>query len=217
MKQLLFVLVMICLMNCAADNKNETKTNFVFNSSPSIPEKNSSEEMDDRYDSLFRTIDTSTLEGKRNLIKSCALLYLCPGFTYDTLFDLNYDGFGDYVINNYGCAGTGLKAAANVYLYNPKFKGYQFSNKLSPFVNPSFYINQKKISSFYLANGGGWCVLWEWKDKEWIVTKEIYVDNNGDSTRWEIRYPVKNDSAVIIMPYQMIPPSGILETSLKWN
>lgn len=172
----------------------------------------------DAYDSLARTpVDTSTLQGKRSWLMNQFLLengLVSPD--YDTLFDLTYDGLDDYIIGYYGKSGTGIKNRVNVYLYNRKKHCYILDEQLSDLPNPTFYIKQKKITGFYIGNGGGGGGRLEWNNGKWTTTKEFDVDNEGDTSKWKISYPLKKKMETKIRPFQMVPPVEILETNIKW-
>lgn len=79
----------------------------------------------------------------------------------------------------------------------------------------TFYINQKKITEFYIGNGGGGGSKLEWVSGKWIATKQFEVDYNEIKTVWKIIYPLKNKTEYFAIPYQMIPPKEILETNVK--
>jgi hypothetical protein len=162
-------------------------------------------------------IDTTTLEGKRHKILNQFIVengLVTP--ESDTLLDLNYDGYKDYILRYYGRSGTGIKNAVRVYLFQREDRFYYFDSVLSALPNPSFYIPEKKITGFYIGNGGGSGVKLEWIKKKWTVTKEFRVDSEGDSTRWFVTYPQQMVKKVIRQPFQMIPPGNILETSISY-
>jgi hypothetical protein len=172
----------------------------------------------DTFDSLSRAyVDTSTLKGKRSWLMNQFLIengLVSPD--YDTLLDLTYDGNKDYIIGYYGKSGTGIKNIVNVYLFNPRRHSYIFDEKLSDLPNPTFYIKQKKITGFYIGNGGGSGVKLEWIKSKWRSTKEFSVNKNGDSTKWNIYFPLSRKRQEIIQPFQMIPPKNILETDITY-
>ena len=169
------------------------------------------------FDSLANAfVDTTTLKGKRQWIMNHFLIENNLSLPdYDTLFDLTYDGYNDYVIGYYGQAGTGIKNRVKVYFYNPKNKRYILDEQLSDLPNPTFYIKQKKITGFYIGNGGGGGGRLEWLNGKWTTTKEFDVHNEGDTTKWKISYPLKKKKEVLVQPYQMIPPENILETKVS--
>jgi hypothetical protein len=173
---------------------------------------------DGYYDSLAKAyVDTSTLKGKREWIMNHFLIENTPSSSdYDTLFDITYDGFKDYVIGYYGQAGTGIKNRVKVFFYDPKNNCYILNEQLSDLPNPTFYIKQKKITGFYIGNGGGGGGRLEWLNGKWTTTKEFDVDKEGDTTKWIISYPLKRKNEIIVRPFQMIPPKDILETDIKW-
>lgn len=170
------------------------------------------------YDSLAKAhVDTSTLKGKREWIMNHFLIENAPSASdYDTLFDITYDGFNDYVIGYYGQAGTGIKNRVKVFFYDPKNNCYILNEQLSDLPNPTFYIKQKKITGFYIGNGGGGGGRLEWINNKWTTTKEFEVHKEGDTTKWKISYPLKKKKEVVVRPFQMIPPKEILETDIKW-
>jgi hypothetical protein len=187
-----------------------------IDTSHSKPEKVEQPVETDPYDSLAKAfVDTTTLKGKREWIMNHFLIeYRSSSADFDTLFDLTYDGHKDYVIGYYGQAGTGIKNRVEVYFYDKKKNNYILNERLSDLPNPTFYIKQKKITGFYISIGGGGGGRLEWINGKWTPTKEFEVDNEGDTTKWIITYPLKNKKEVKIKPFQMVPPPDILETSI---
>lgn len=171
----------------------------------------------DTFDSLARVyVDTTTLPGKRNWLMNQFLIengLASP--EYDSLLDLTYDGHKDFVVGYYGKSGTGIKNRVKVYLFNPKRQCYILDEQLSGLPNPTFYIKEKKITGFYIGIGGGGGGRLEWISNKWTTTKEFNVDKDGDTTKWNISYPLKRKTEVIVRPFQMIPPEEILETSIN--
>lgn len=170
------------------------------------------------FDSLrMAVVDTTDGKGKREWIRNQFIVeFYEPSPVDDTLFDLTFDGVADYVIRYYGRSGTGIKNGVEVYLFNRKCLCYIRNEQLSDLRNPTFYLDQKKITGFYLGNGGGGGARLEWINNEWTVTKEFDVDGKGDSTEWVITYPLKKKKEIKVQPYQMIPPGNILETNINW-
>ena len=170
------------------------------------------------YDSLKNTPrDTSTLELKRQKIYNRFIVdnkLSTP--QYDTLIDLNYDGSQDYIIGYYGQSGTGIKNKVEVYLLNETSGIYILDDQLSGLINPTFYISRKKITSFYLAHGGGGGDQLEWIGNKWVSSMEFYVKNKSENSKWEIYYPLSKRKKVLSIPYQFIPPKDILETNIKY-
>jgi len=137
---------------------------------------------------------------------------------YDSLFDLNYDGHDDYVIGYYGQSGSGFKNRIQVYFFDPKQNCYHYNEQLSDLPNPSFYLDQKKITGFYIGNGGGAGGRLEWINGKWTATKEFQVksgENDEDSIFWEIDYPLLHKREKIKGLFEMIPPEEILENKLE--
>ena len=169
------------------------------------------------YDSLSsEIIDTTTLEGKRHSILNLFIAENGLVSPSDTLFDLNYDGYRDYVLRYYGKSGTGVKNRVKVYLFESRDGFYYLDSVLSGLPNPTFYISKRKITAFYIGNGGGSGVRLEWINKKWTATKEFTVDSEGDSTQWLVNYPLKKFKKVVEQPFQMIPPASILETNISY-
>jgi hypothetical protein len=160
--------------------------------------------------------DNNNLKRIRQLVLKDFTVNIAPFGQYDTLVDLNYDNYRDYIIGYYGAAGTGIKFRIAVYLYSKKTNNYLFNKELSSLVNPSFFIHEKKITGFYIGLGGGYGKKLEWINKRWILTKEFSVQDNGDSTVWELNYPIANKQEKIIRSFQGIPPQEILETNRKF-
>ena len=86
---------------------------------------------------------------------------------------------------------------------------------MSRLSNPTFYIDQKKITQFYIGNGGGSGSKLEWINEKWVETKVFVVDENKIKTIWKITYPLENKSENIVKPFHMIPPEDVLETNIK--
>ncbi len=133
---------------------------------------------------------------------------------YDTLLDVNYDGKKDLVIGYEGMSGSGIKHCARVFVYNDSLRTFIPVKPISDLVNPSFYIEKKMITSFYLANGGGWGQQYNWLHDRWRITKTFYVDNVGDTSKWVIEYPLRKERKTIIAPYGELPPKNILSTKV---
>jgi hypothetical protein len=224
MRKLIIIGTVLLLTSCnLTDSKSTQQTTndtviSQIDTTLSQTDNSGNSSYSDAYDSLARApIDTSTLQGKRSWLMNQFLLengLVSPD--YDTLIDLTYDGQKDYIIGYYGKSGTGIKNRVNVYLFNPKRHSYILDEKLSNLPNPTFYIKQKKITGFYIGNGGGGGSKLEWINNKWTLTKEFDVDKDGDTTKWKISYPSKNKKDVIVRPFQMIPPVEILETEIKW-
>lgn len=172
---------------------------------------------DEFYDSIANAdIDTLTLNGKRQLILNRFINEnRLSSPTFDTLLDLTYDGFKDYIIGYYGQSGTGIKNRIRVYFFDSNKENYILNKELSTLPNPTFYIKLKKITGFYLGNGGGDGARLEWIKGNWTITKEFSVDNQGDSTIWYISYPLKKKTEELSRPYQFVPPADILETDIE--
>jgi hypothetical protein len=159
-------------------------------------------------------IDTSTLEGKRNYILREFNLSMDPmGALYDTLIDLNYDSKLDYVIGTHPQSGSG--EGMEVYLYNSALNCYLRDPLLSSMLNPSLYLNEKRVTSFYLGYGSGSGDEYEWKANKWVKTKEISMINHGSSSVWKIMDVSTGKRKEVISRYDRIPPAEVLRTKYK--
>jgi hypothetical protein len=224
MRILIIIGTLILLTSCNLTEKERTKQTIndtvisQIDTTKSLTDNIANFSYSDTYDSLIRAnVDTSTLQGKRSWLMNQFLIengLASPD--YDTLLDLTYDGNKDYIIGFYGKSGTGIKNRINVYLFNPERHSYILDEKLSDLPNPTFYIKQKKITGFYIGNGGGSGVKLEWINSTWRTTKEFSVDMDGDSTKWNIYFPLSRKRQEIIQPFQMIPPKNILETNITY-
>jgi hypothetical protein len=224
MRLLLIFGTVIILTSCDLAERKTTQlttkdsVTSLIDTTNSQNSSNESSSYRDTFDSLARVyVDTSTLPGKRNWLMNQFLIkngLVTP--EYDTLLDLTYDGHKDFVIGYYGKSGTGIKNSVKVYLFSPKSQCYILDEQLSGLPNPTFYIEEKKITGFYIGGGGGAGRRLEWISNNWTTTKEFEVDRDGDTSKWNISYPLKKKTEVIVRPFQMIPPEEILETGIKW-
>lgn len=212
-----YIIFFTCLNSCNDINNNRKHNESDVDSFLITQKKSNYERV---YDSLENIkLDTTTLIGKREKINNEFLLengLVAPD--YDTLFDLTYDGYKDYILGYYGKSGSGIKNRVKVFFFDPSLNSYIYNEQLSNLHNLTFYIRQNKITGFYIGNGGGGGEKLEWIKNKWITTKEFEVDfdyNNREKTEWKIKYPLKNKAEVIIRPFQMIPPEEILETNIK--
>lgn len=163
-----------------------------------------------------KNVNEATLKAKsKKLLKAFNDESKITSADYDTLIDLNYDTFKDFVIGYYGQSGTGLKNRIRVYLYDIKKHDFVLNEQLSSLSNPTFYIDKKKITEFHIGNGGGSGSKLEWINGKWIVTKIFEVDENEIKTIWKVTYPLKKKTENWTKPFQFIPPKEIMETNVK--
>ncbi len=134
---------------------------------------------------------------------------------YDTLIDLNYDGVKDFVIGYYGQSGSGIKNKVQVYLFDFNEQDLIYDEKLSDLSNPTFYIDKKKITEFYIGNGGGSGAQFEWINNTWTITKTFEIENNETNDVWKINYPLIPKTEYLTKPYQYIPPKEVVETRVQ--
>lgn len=173
-------------------------------------------------DSIFTfRLDTYYLEKKRNEIMNQFILsYPSASPESDTLLDINFDGYDDYLIYYTAAAGVGLKNATEVYLYHKSWKGYANDSLLSSLPNLSFFPEKKMITTFYIGYEQGSGRQFNWIDKEWKETKHFAVSNDNGRGRWFISsFPDGDPSSRGIMKhfseFSMIPPPEVLQTKFS--
>ncbi len=120
---------------------------------------------------LFLLISTASIYAQRNaslvaqaekLIARIKTEENYPIGGKDTLIDLNGDQYKDILIEYYGPAGTGMKNRIWVFLFDPAHNSFTESEQLSNVGNPTFYFNQKMVTGYYIAMGGGYAVKLKW-------------------------------------------------------
>lgn len=214
---LIFIFLFFCSCNNTTKNEKVDKKAAPIVSKATGEQTSTFDSSINAYDSLRNLkVDTTTLAGKTEHIMNQFYIendLVSPD--YDTLIDLTYDGNKDYIIGYYGRQGTGIKNRVKVYFFNAKCNCYILNEQLSDLPNPTFYIKEKKITGFYIGNGGGGGGRLEWLNNKWTTTKEFDVDNEGDTTKWKVSYLLKKETEIKVRPYQMIPPEDILETDIK--
>lgn len=203
----------LLILSCSDQNQNSDSTNsdeiITTNSTQTSEPKNELSYFDSLKTAL---VDTTTLSGKREFIMNQFLIINEPqGPDFDTLFDLNYDQFEDYVIGFTYQSGTGIKNGIEVYLYNKTANSYLHDSLLSDLANPSFYLDDKIITGFYLGHGGGDGVQLEWIKNEWVATKRFSVSYQDDKESiWHITFPLTGKKTEILRQYEDVPPEEIL-------
>jgi len=161
-------------------------------------------------------VDETILKSKsQKLLKGFNAESKITSADYDTLIDLNYDNIKDFVIGYYGQSGSGIKNKVMVFIYDNKKHDYVLDKQLSDLSNPTFYIDKKTITEFYIGNGGGSGSKLEWINRKWIVTKAFDVDKNEIKTVWKVTYPLKQKTEYFAKQFESIPPNDILETKFK--
>lgn len=93
----------------------------------------------------------------------------------DTLIDLNGDRYSDVLIEFYKSAGTGLKNAAHIYLYNNRTK--RFLKEPIELPNPAFNFENNTVVSYYIGLGGGYATELKWHGLKLDTLEAIDVDN----------------------------------------
>lgn len=174
------------------------------------------------YDSIRALqIDTNTLEGKRAEIVRQLILSnpsILPGS--DTLLDMNFDGYEDYLVYYTAAAGVGLKNRTEVYLYHKSWKGYANDTLLSSLPNLSFFPEKKMLTSFYIGYNEGSGSQYNWIDNQWKITRHFGVINENGRGRWFISCFEDGDaSRRAIMKdfseFSMVPPPQVLLTKFS--
>ena len=214
---LLSLISAIVFHNCIQEKKSEKNNNISNISTDTVESKIESPRLSgipSFISSHNFYPDSKDLKQKRLIIMKLFEVENSPaGSDYDTLVDINYDGYRDYVIGYYGLAGTGFKYRIAAYIFSKARNNYYRETQISELVNPSFFIPEHKITGFYLALGGGYGSKLEWIKGGWSLTKTFSVSNQKDSTIWEMNYPLTKKMEKVMRPYQMTPPEDVLE----WN
>ncbi|UKN01308.1 hypothetical protein K6119_16390 [Paracrocinitomix mangrovi] len=206
----LSIILIFSLIGC--DKNEETVSKNIPSASNNV--SISPEPVKDNYiDSLLSIEYPKTPEGEREKIFNQWVIDNSPNYpTSDSVFDINYDGIADYVINFYYMCGNGLKNGWEVYISKPELNGFYRDTVLSEIVNPSYYPNQKKITGFYIPYGRGYCEEYHFDERHnlWKKKKEVKVTNNGKNSIWDIHYLNSDQHLAVFHPYQGIPPSNII-------
>lgn len=220
MKMIIYILILMVFVSCDSTDKNKIRIDSEKNIlDTSIIEENTLyPNFPSKSPDTVLVVKNSVvkLESIRKNIKT-QFLFENPLMILirDTIIDFNYDGEKDYVIDYYESVNTGISNKSNIYIFNKKKNNYIFDEIISDISNPTFYIDQKKITGFYIGYGSGDGIKLEWINDEWMTTKEFEVENEGDSSKWIIYFPRKEKTEIIIKPFEMIPPNDILES--KFN
>ena len=157
-------------------------------------------------------IDTSTLEGKRDFIldefKSGQerLAYI-----NDTLLDLNFDSYPDLIIETYLIAGRGMRNGVEAYVFDHEKCYYVRDTFVSAMDNPSFYLEDNRMSCFHLTFASGAGQEYEWQEGEWIVAKQFEVTNHGKSSVWKVTDDCTNTEYFFNHPFEMVPPQEVIQ------
>jgi hypothetical protein len=162
-------------------------------------------------DSLRHLKFDSTIEGKaKRKVNQFQVKNFPWSICSDSLFDLNYDQNNDLVISYYGMCGTGLKNRIEVYLWDKSKSNFVYNTLLSSLSNPGFYLDRKKITTFYIAYGGGSGGELQWNGNEW---KPVFLFEIGGVTdsNLVLEYPKSNCIIRKKKAYFYIPPDAILE------
>lgn len=130
------------------------------------------------------------------------------------IIDLNYDNKKDKIINYFyiNFYGGPFRTIDDIYIKNgdncyKRDTTYPFFNKGCP----SFFIKEKKITTFGLWKQGGYGFEYIWQDSIWVINKKFEVENKGKNTIWKITYIKNNKIVKILAPYNKYPPENVLK------
>lgn len=85
-----------------------------------------------------------------------------PETGLDTLIDLNGDCYPDILIESYSLNATGEGNGVDIVMYDPVKKMFDTSAIIT-LPNPSFNFKNRTVTSYYIGNGGGYAIKYEWK------------------------------------------------------
>jgi hypothetical protein len=173
MQRLLIIIISILLTyNCS-----ETTQNSLGGNKGDIKIGNPEKTTDTISNSYIQPIVDTTVTAKE-AVKLIAILKSKNDIAFnsgmDTLIDLNGDNKRDLLIEFYASAGTGIKNGTAVYLFNENRN--QFLSKPIELPNPTFYLKDKTVVSYYVGNGGGYATKFKWNGFK-LDTLE-YIDIN---------------------------------------
>ena len=132
------------------------------------------------------------------------------------LLDINYDGHKDLLLLHQPISLIGFGVDVGIYLYNPNEKRFE-NNVYQFFSNPSFYLEDKEITDFYIALGGGYGSLYKWRNGKWEKIKQYnFGERNEKGWKIEIINTETNDTSYTYQKSNFtIPDSKILRN--KYN
>ena len=153
-------------------------------------------------------LDTSTKKGKiLNLVNKIKNYPYTAVEKYDTI-DLNYDGYNDLIIYYYNEKSLRQNL---VYFYSPLDGSFIYNNQLSNLNNPSFFIEKKQITGFYISTGGGNGIKLKWINNTWDTIETFNFDSGREGkTEWKVTKITKRDTIVFYKDLFMIPDTNIL-------
>ncbi len=99
--------------------------------------------------------------------------------------DMNGDGYGDFVREGYGMAGSGEKHYNDVYLYNPRKHGFDEIEGLD--LNPHFYPKQGIVTCYYNPPGGWSATKYRLNWNRLELLESVEIDIGGMETRQCVR------------------------------
>lgn len=112
------------------------------------------------------------------------------------LIDVNYDGNKDIILYYFG-NGTGVINLVKVFLYDTEDLSFSLDENLSKLVNPSFYIKDKLITSFYIGHGGGYGIEFNWTGSSWDTVKYlIFTPSINNQNMWSLNVRNVKDNKV---------------------
>ncbi|MFT6922517.1 MAG: hypothetical protein ACJA1C_001522 [Crocinitomicaceae bacterium] len=157
-------------------------------------------------------IDTSTLEGKcKFIVDEFKSGQKHLAYVHDTLLDLNFDSYPDLIIETQLIAGRGIKNGVEAYVFDHEKSYYVRDPFISAMDNPSFYLEDNKISCFHLSFASGYGKEYEWQEGEWIIVKKFEVTNHGKSSVWKVTDDCTNTEDFFNHPFEMVPPREVIQ------
>lgn len=126
----------------------------------------------------FKYFDIYTQDSK-GLIKVLSHQQWMITYENDTIWDVNGDGFRDFVVNWYGSSGCCLKAFSNVYLLRNDLKSF---SRNFEFINPTFSPTEKIIRGVdYGQPGETDMYKYKWNGEQVDTVEYIYFgqDSSG--------------------------------------
>ena len=117
----------------------------------------------------------------------------------DTIFDVNGDGYRDFVIHWYPSSGCCLADVYNVYLYQPDTLKFSADYE---FVNPTFYPKEQIIRGVAYGHSGTVPLYkYQWRGAEVDTIEYIYPDQDTAGqyirTPRRVAYPSADDGVVL--------------------
>ncbi|PQJ09682.1 hypothetical protein CJD36_017270 [Flavipsychrobacter stenotrophus] len=131
--------------------------------------------------SLLFAQTKSSLRRQAKKIATDIEMSLSPAGGCDTLMDLNGDGFKDIVVEFYSGCGTGEKNGTIMVMYDTMKRRFDISHQVN-IPNAHFDFKKHTVTKYYVANGGGYAMLYKWKGIKLMPLEKIEVDVDREPT-----------------------------------